>query len=187
MYPFNLKAALAGAKVVTRNGEPVTQLHFFDGLPAIKQTIAGVVDQELVSWGADGRYQLGLYDSKFDLFMAEAPEQEIKQSQQPAAFILHPFNQEGEEVSIVLADGYWLRRWRDGNSAAYNMQPLYAGPDQAASVPDGWQLVPIEATRSMITAAGNILIDPYLSIRSAYSAMLAAAPKHTTVTPEQQK
>ncbi|MGQ6215278.1 hypothetical protein ACUNGV_25830 [Serratia sp. IR-2025] len=41
-------------------------------------------------------------------------------------------------------------------------------------IPDGWQLVPIEPTTEMINAA---LASGAISIRTAYSAMLAAAPK----------
>lgn len=138
MHPFNLKAALAGAKVVTRNGEPVTQLHFLHGIKAGYQPLFGVVDGEAIQWDESGRFHYDERSSGLDLFMAEAPEQAVR-------------------------------------------------------VPDGWQLVPIDPSWEMLQACagmwqkrGAIGLDA-LDARAAYDTALAAAPKHTTVTPEQQK
>ena len=47
-------------------------------------------------------------------------------------------------------------------------------PDSGKMVPDGWQWVPIEATREMIDAAILVEEDGYAAM---HSAMLAAAPK----------
>ena len=45
---------------------------------------------------------------------------------------------------------------------------------QHLEIPEGWQLVPVEATREMIDAAILVEEDGYAAM---YSAMLAAAPK----------
>ena len=72
--------------------------------------------------------------------------------------------------------------WNCRDKAASDM-PLYAlpGAQPAPSVPDGWQLVPIEPTEDMLRA----MTDPFVVINgdnrkafeSAYTAMLAAALK----------
>ncbi len=49
-------------------------------------------------------------------------------------------------------------------------------PDVAKMVPDGWQLVPVEPTLEMISAATRDSVG--FGTRAAYKAMLAAAPKH---------
>ena len=47
---------------------------------------------------------------------------------------------------------------------------------RTASIPDGWQLVPMEPTIEMVQAATHNSVG--FGTRAAYSAMLAAAPKH---------
>ena len=66
MKPFDLKAALAGAKVFTRDGREVTQLVKFD--LKTKQTLRGVVEGGLFAWSVSGCW-LGSEDSELDLFM----------------------------------------------------------------------------------------------------------------------
>lgn len=73
MHPFNLKAALAGAKVVTRNGEPVTELHWFKASHGLYGVHAG----EIWSWSESGKFSYSHEESSLDLFMAEAPEQAV--------------------------------------------------------------------------------------------------------------
>ncbi len=51
--------------------------------------------------------------------------------------------------------------------------PLYTAPP-APAVPDGWKLVPIDATRAMIDAAQRVEEDGYDAM---HKAMLAAAPE----------
>ncbi len=48
--------------------------------------------------------------------------------------------------------------------------------ETAEKVPEGWQLVPKEATDEMITA-GDAYLDGLSMLHDAYEAMLAAAPK----------
>ena len=48
-------------------------------------------------------------------------------------------------------------------------------PDAAKMAPDGWQLVPVEPTIEMVTAATHSSVG--FGTRAAYQAMLAAAPK----------
>jgi hypothetical protein len=70
MKPFDLKAALAGAPVVTVSGMPVTSLHLFEG---VHQTNAlfGVCDGGVESWSDDGRFNMSSLYKNLDLRMAE--------------------------------------------------------------------------------------------------------------------
>ena len=56
---------------------------------------------------------------------------------------------------------------------------LIAGPVTAAAVPDGWKLVPVDATRAMMDAARRVVEEGYDAM---HKAMLAAAP----AAPEQE-
>lgn len=47
---------------------------------------------------------------------------------------------------------------------------------QAVSVPDGWKLVPVEATKDMVAYGNSATNDVYWSVIDVYGAMLAAAP-----------
>ncbi|WP_312120303.1 hypothetical protein [Kosakonia cowanii] len=63
--------------------------------------------------------------------------------------------------------------WKD-----YRAAMLKAGPVTAATVPDGWKLVPVEPTKEMIDAGWSY----YMTTKSpsslgVYGAMLAAAPE----------
>lgn len=65
--PFNLKEALAGTRVTTRNGQEVTGLHFFAGCVS-DYPLVGLVEGELNTFTIDGRVsQFG--ESDFDLFL----------------------------------------------------------------------------------------------------------------------
>ena len=68
MKPFNLERALAGDPVVTRAGEPVTQLTVFDADEM--DYIYGVVNREVLSWNDSGQYYFG-QENDYDLFMKE--------------------------------------------------------------------------------------------------------------------
>ena len=67
MKPFNLEAALAGAKVVTRDGREVTQLVLFEADHS--QLLRGVVNRVIVPFYTNGQYNITGYDFN-DLFMA---------------------------------------------------------------------------------------------------------------------
>ena len=67
MKPFDLERALAGDPVVTRDGEPVTQLHVFEGIEGY--CLFGVVDAAVRTWLIGGYRNYGLNSSE-DLFMA---------------------------------------------------------------------------------------------------------------------
>lgn len=72
MKPFNLQAALAGAKVVTVSGEPVTGLHWFEGVRDGFMNLFGVVDGEILSWHDNGAFAFDKSKaSRLDLRMAE--------------------------------------------------------------------------------------------------------------------
>lgn len=69
MKPFDLQRALAGDKVVTRDGREVTQLHFFD-LPNSDYPVFGVMNNEIRSWPKNGQIRSDGVLSNGDLFMA---------------------------------------------------------------------------------------------------------------------
>jgi len=69
MKPFNLEAALNGAKVVTRDGREVSQLVWFDC--ANKHCLQGVIGDWLFSWTFEGKFMGDeIEDHDKDLFMA---------------------------------------------------------------------------------------------------------------------
>jgi hypothetical protein len=75
MKPFDLKAALRGEKVVTRDGREVTTVLQPDGL-AEPYTVAAVINGALYSYTESGvyevgdRYEIGDRSEQHDLFMA---------------------------------------------------------------------------------------------------------------------
>ncbi len=68
MKPFNLKEALAGKPVVTRDGREVTQLAFFPGVSEYP-VVAYSGDKETDSYTAQGHFVKG-GERRRDLFMA---------------------------------------------------------------------------------------------------------------------
>lgn len=68
MKPFNLEAALAGAKVITRDGSEVTQLTMFN-VDKDGYVLFGVLGNQVHSWLISGRY-FRVDESDSDLFMA---------------------------------------------------------------------------------------------------------------------
>lgn len=69
MKPFDLKAALAGQKVVTRDDIEVTQLVMFDAKED-RDVLYGVMESSVHSWSIDGRYLSDEDEYYKDLFMA---------------------------------------------------------------------------------------------------------------------
>jgi len=68
MIPFNLEKALAGEKVVTRDGREVTQLHVFTAQQT--QTLYGVMQGTVEQWNCLGQYHAGENVHSTNLFMA---------------------------------------------------------------------------------------------------------------------
>lgn len=69
MKSFNLEEALAGEKVITRDGREVTQLTHFDVMT--DRSLCGVINKELCTWLIDGlRYVAGVDTPNYQLFMA---------------------------------------------------------------------------------------------------------------------
>jgi len=66
MKPFNLERALAGDKVITRDGREVTQLVHFKNVET-SNDLFGVLEHCILSWKENGNYW---GDDVFDLFMA---------------------------------------------------------------------------------------------------------------------
>jgi hypothetical protein len=69
MIPFDLERALAGDKVLTRSGKPVTEITEFN-LKGNAFNVYGVVKGELCCWGKQGSLCSG---DEYDLFMAPKP------------------------------------------------------------------------------------------------------------------
>lgn len=70
MKPFNLEEALAGKPVVTRSGDPVTQIVKFKNIDS-PYCILGVHNNEVEKWCIDGRFnESKTNESGLDLFMA---------------------------------------------------------------------------------------------------------------------
>lgn len=67
MKPFDLQKALAGEKVITRDGREVTQLVKFDAVNS--ESVYGVVQGVIRTWTNAGKYFGGI-TSDTDLFMA---------------------------------------------------------------------------------------------------------------------
>ncbi len=72
MTPFNLEKALAGAKVITRDGTEATQLVKFEIVCA--QPVAAVVENDLLRFWEDGTFHIIDNVSCYDLFMAPDPD-----------------------------------------------------------------------------------------------------------------
>jgi hypothetical protein len=68
MRTFDLKAALRGEKVVTRDGREVTTVLQPDGL-AEPYTVVAVINGELYSYKADGVFEVDDRSTQHDLFM----------------------------------------------------------------------------------------------------------------------
>jgi hypothetical protein len=68
MIRFDLEKALAGEKVITRDGREVTQITRFKGVIDNCESIYALLDGEVISFYDTGDYSDG-YSSK-DLFMA---------------------------------------------------------------------------------------------------------------------
>ena len=69
MKAFNLEKALAGEKVVTRDGQEVTQVTLFKGVKDRSESICALVDGRICLFYEDGSY-IKMLESWTDLFMA---------------------------------------------------------------------------------------------------------------------
>ena len=69
MNKFDLKAALAGERVITRDGREVSQLTHFNVIT--DRSLCGVLDNEMCTWLIDGVRRVGGSDREnYQLFMA---------------------------------------------------------------------------------------------------------------------
>ena len=70
MKPWNLERALAGDPVITREGDPVTQLHQFNvDEPENERSLYGVCNGTVMCWFLNGRRSTKNrtdYDLRFD-------------------------------------------------------------------------------------------------------------------------
>jgi len=74
MIPFDLEKALAGAKVVTRGGQIVTELYHLKTIDKY-YCLVGVVNGELRQWDKKGYFDASGCDI-YDLFMARTERKE---------------------------------------------------------------------------------------------------------------
>jgi len=70
--PFNLEEALNGAKVVTRDGYEVTQLHKYNIIKK-PHCLCGVLCDEIFSWTINGEYWDSDNKHSRDLFLVVEP------------------------------------------------------------------------------------------------------------------
>lgn len=68
LLPFDLQRALAGDKVVTRDGREVTQLQKFDC--DSEYCLVGIFEGQIESWTHTGRYIENKKELSLNLFMA---------------------------------------------------------------------------------------------------------------------
>lgn len=73
MKPFNLEQALAGKKVITRDGQTVTELHLFKH-EELDNPLTGIVDGAIYCWTTVGSY-IGNGVTNLDLFMKKEKKQ----------------------------------------------------------------------------------------------------------------
>jgi hypothetical protein len=71
MKPFDLEKALAGELVVTRDGNPVTQLIKFEAIVEDGYLLYGVVNNKIRNFLESGKYDKTFESHSLDLFMAE--------------------------------------------------------------------------------------------------------------------
>lgn len=69
LAPFDLQAALAGASVVTRHNEQITDLHHFKTLADQEQSLVGVCEGKVLYFNPRGTYCEDGAHSEYDLFM----------------------------------------------------------------------------------------------------------------------
>lgn len=87
------------------------------------------------------------------------------QAQEPAAYA-------DPKAFVNFKAGACINEWMWAKPDA-GLEPLFRAPVQPVAVPDGWKLMPIEATRAMIDAASAVEEDGYDAM---HKAMAAAAP-----------
>jgi hypothetical protein len=75
MKAFNLEAALAGAKVVTRDGREV-KIAGYNEKAAFREALVGWLEKEVMWWDKEGKYP-GEDMLHFDLFMAPTERKEF--------------------------------------------------------------------------------------------------------------
>lgn len=112
MEPFNLHAALSGAKVVTRDGSEVTQLVKFN-IDKAGYVLYGVLKSEVHSWLINGRYFI-VDEANNDLFMAPTAKFVWVARFGDGPCVLHGFSTlEQCQSAHPDADGYHRIEWEE--------------------------------------------------------------------------
>lgn len=101
MNPFNLEAALAGAKVVTRDGRDV-KIAGYSKDARDGQNLAGWVDGALVCWFHDGSYSSAFDRTHpYDLFMAATERKEWIVRMSTANVVCGPYSSIEQANEVV--------------------------------------------------------------------------------------
>jgi len=109
MEKFNLERALDGERVITRDGQDVTQLAKFN-IQKGTECIVGVLNDGLERWTVDGNYFLNKSESKHDLVMK--PKQNaiwinVYKNEQGVLYVTGiPYSNEESAKTSADEDGY---------------------------------------------------------------------------------
>ena len=112
----------------------------------------------------------------------EAQVRVMAESLREAVSVLSSINHGGEHEVNIEGDepAFWQRgEWVDWakSDVLPKLQAALAGKLPAPAAPEGWQLVPVEPTESMIGHGCGASVMVVSEVARAYGAMLAAAPK----------
>lgn len=90
LIPFDLERALAGDKVVTRNGINVIEIKFFENKKLMKPVVFSVDDEYLYfSCTKEGKFHITGYESPQDLFMS------------PKTKVMYVYVMKDKETSLI--------------------------------------------------------------------------------------
>lgn len=104
MSPFDLEKALAGAKVVTRDGREVTQLTKFDVRGDFPLT--GIIQNKRESFKLNGKYSDHI-ESHYDLFMAPQKQSIWVNVYEGDILVLgHSRNKSFDEAKLNIHEGF---------------------------------------------------------------------------------
>lgn len=129
-----------------------------------------------------------LTDERIEQFIRQPMDNGLARSEQMELAREIQARREASKEPIVFIRDDDAKSLKSGDVAvmvpnnSYCKIPIYAAPPiQAVTVPDGWQLVPVELTDTMRDAWDSAPIgdDDDLNMQNAYRAMIAAAPKFT--------
>jgi len=141
-----------------------------------RMALAGM-DVEPVAYMIGGHYLMHAHDPKVDNYASAVPLYAA-----PPAPVAVPDELTREEYKRRFMEEDNFDDTYRGGWNAFRSAMLKAGHVTAATVPDGWKLVPVEPTEAMLDAAYSHPASTEDRMRKQYASMLAAAP----AAPEQE-